>query len=169
MNLRETILAEHSKAQTDAIVHWVGNLQQRFDALCHLFLTDEYRVVQRAAWPLSYCAINNPQFITKHFGDLITNLHKPGLHAAVKRNTIRLLQFVEIPEEFHGEIMNICFNYIALPAETPAVKAFSLSILQNFTKLYPDIREEVRIIIEDRWETESPAFKSRAKRFLANR
>jgi hypothetical protein len=50
MDLRKTILQEHSKAQTSKIVKWVGDSQQRFDKLVNLFLNEEYRVVQRAAW-----------------------------------------------------------------------------------------------------------------------
>lgn len=167
MELRETILAEHSKVQTNAIVKWVGNSQERFDALFHLFLKDEYRVVQRAARPLSYCIIERPQLIQKHFKDLVTNLHNPNLSGAVKRNTLRLLQHVSIPEKFHGEFMNLCFDYIASPTEAVAVKAFALTILQKIAQYYPEIKDEVKIIIEDRWEVESPAFKSRAKKFLA--
>ena len=48
MNLRSEILAEHSKAQTNKIIEWVGNSQQRFDELINLFLGDEYRITQRA-------------------------------------------------------------------------------------------------------------------------
>lgn len=87
MNLRKTILQEHSKANCNKIVKWVAESQQCFDELFDLFLNDEYRVVQRAAWPLSYCVINHPQLIKKHFTKLIKNLHKPMLHDAVKRNT----------------------------------------------------------------------------------
>lgn len=167
MELRETILAEHSKVQTNAIVKWIGNSQERFDALFHLFLIDEYRVVQRAAWPLSYSVIEHPQLIQKHFKKLIINLHTPRLPNAVKRNTLRLLQHIKIPEEFHGEIMNLCFDYIASRVEAVAVKAFALTILQNLAHYYPEIKDEVKIIIEDQWKVESPAFKSRAKKFLA--
>lgn len=166
MKLRETILAEHSKAQTNAIIKWVGDSQERFDNLFHLFLNDEYRVVQRAAWPLSYCVIQHQQLIEKHFKELVINLQTPTISGAVKRNTLRLLQHVKIPEELHGEIMNVCFNYIASSDEAAAVKAFALTILQNLTRYYPEIKEEVKIIIEDRWEVESPAFRSRAKKFL---
>lgn len=112
MNLRETILAEHSKSQKDKIVKWVGNSQERFDELLNLFLKDEYRVTQRAAYPLSYCAEKYPRLINKHFGKLIKNLSKKGLHDAVKRNTVRILQDIAIPERYHGEVMSICFDYI---------------------------------------------------------
>lgn len=166
MELREAILAEHSKAQTTKIIKWVGNSQERFDELFHLFLNDEYRVVQRAAWPLSYCVIEHQQLIFKHFRDIVANLKLPGISSAVKRNTVRLLQHVEIPEEFHGDVLNICFDFIMSMSEPPAVKAFALTILQKLALQYPEIKDEVKIIIEDRWEVESPAFRSRAKAFL---
>ncbi len=168
MELRQTLLSEHSKAQTNAIIKWVGNSQERFDALFHFFLTEEYRVVQRAAWPLSYCVIKHPHLIEKHFKELINYLHAPKISNAVKRNTVRLLQHIEIPERFHGDVMNICFDYIASPLEAAAVKAFALTILQNLTQYYLEIKDEVKIIIEDRWEVESPAFRSRAKKFLGS-
>jgi hypothetical protein len=166
MDLRKAILAEHSKAQTNKIFKWVGSNQKRFDELFHLFLNDEYRVVQRAAWPLSYCVIDNPQLIRKHFAKLVKNMKKPDLGDSVKRNTVRLLQHMEIPAKFHGDIMNSCFDYLIDPKEKVAVKAFSLSILDNLSKQYPEIRQELKTIIEDRWDSETPAFRSRAKKIL---
>ena len=168
MNLRERILKEHSKANCNRIVNWVGNNQKRFDELFYLFLNDEYRVVQRAAWPVSYCVIANPQLIQKHFSQLIKNLKKPGLHDAVKRNTVRLLQDISIPEKYHGEIMNDCFDYINSPTEKAAIKAFSLTVLENLSKIYPEIKQELKTIIEDRWDYETAAFKARARKILKN-
>ena len=166
MNLRETILAEHSKANCNRIVKWVGNSQKRFDELFYLFLNDEYRVVQRAAWPLSYVVTAHPKLIQKHFTKLIKYLRKPNLHDAVKRNTVRLLQEITIPKRLHGEVMNICFDYIVSPTEPVAVKAFSLTILGNFSKEYPEIKNELKLVIEERWDHETIAFRSRAKKIL---
>ena len=166
MDLRKTILAEHSKANCNKIVKWVGESQERFDELFYLFLNDEYRVVQRAAWPLSYIVIAHPRLILKHFSKLIKNLHKPKLHDAVKRNTLRLLEHITIPQRFHGEVMSLCFDYIASPDEAAAIKAFSLTVLQNLFKQYPEIKPELKTIIEDRWDYETAAFRSRAKKIL---
>src|SRR5215467_217861 len=166
MDLRQTILAEHSKANCNKIVKWVGNSQERFDELFNLFLNSEYRVNQRAAWPISYCVIGHPEFISRHFSKLVKNLHKPGIHDSIKRNTVRLLQHIEIPKKFHGEIMDQCFNYLSSPDEPVAIKAFSLTILQNLSKQYPEIKHEIKLIIEARWEHETAAFHSRAKKFL---
>jgi len=166
MKLREQILKEHSKANCNAIVQWIGNSQQRFDQLFDLFLKDEYRVVQRAAWPLSYAVIAHPEFIKKHFSKLLKNLDKSGIHNSVKRNTVRLMQDIQIPEKFHGQVMNVCFGYIGSPTEAVAVKAFALKILENLSKKYPEIRSELKTIIEDRWDYESAAFRTRGKKIL---
>jgi len=166
MKLRETILKEHSKANCLQIVKWVGKDQQRFDELFYLFLNDEYRVVQRSGWPVSYCVENHPEFIKKHFTKLVNNLDKPGLHGAVKRNTVRLLQFVNIPAKFHGRVMDICFRYLSSPTEAVAVKAFALTVLQNLSKQYPEIIHEIKLVIEERWNYETAAFKARAKYIL---
>ena len=168
MNLRATILAEHSKSNCTKIVQWIGDSQKRFDELIALFLGDDPLVVQRAAWPLSYAAIAQPQLIKKHFGKLIRNLQKPKIHDAVKRNTVRLLQDMTIPEKYHGDIMNKCFEYISSPDETAAVKAFSLTVLHNLAKSYPEIKNELKLVIEERWDYETAAFHSRARKILKN-
>jgi hypothetical protein len=167
MNLREEILSEHSKAQCNKIVQWVGDSQQRFNKLFYLFLNDEYHVVQRAAWPVSYCVIAQPKFISRNFEKLIKNLDKPDLHDSVKRNSIRLLQHVDIPEKFQGEIMEICFKYMASPAEPVAVKVFSLTVLDNLSKKYPEIIPEIKVLIDEQLSHQTIAFKTKAKKLLS--
>jgi len=166
MNIRTALLKEHSKKQCAAIVKWVGGDQKRFDELFDLFLNDEYRVVQRAAWPISYCVEDHPGLIKKHFAKLIKNLNKKGIHDAVKRNSIRLLQHVDIPGKFHGQIMDICFRYISSPTEAVAIKALSITVLQNLAKQYPEIINEIKLVIDERWDHETAAFKSRAKQLF---
>jgi hypothetical protein len=166
VNLRNEILKEHSKVQCTKIVEWVGSNQQRFDELFSLFLNDEYRVVQRAGWPVSNCVIAHPALITKHWKKLIDNLKNPNLHDAVKRNSIRLMQDIELPEKYHGEIMGICFRYLESPTEALAVKVFSMSVLGNLAKKYPEIKSELKLLIEDQLPDQTPGFKSRAKKVL---
>jgi hypothetical protein len=166
MKLRAEILKEHSKSQCTKIVRWVGNDQKRFDELFGLFLNDEYRVVQRATWPMSYCVIANPVLINKHWKKLIQKLQKPGIHDAVKRNSIRLLQDIAIPKKYQGDIMNICLAYIQSATEPVAVKVFSMSVLANLAKHYPEITPELKLIVEDQLPNQTIAFKSRAKKIF---
>lgn len=164
MNVRQEILKEHSKVQCNKILQWVGADQKRFDELFYIFLHDDYRVVQRAAWPVSNCVILHPVFITRHWKDLINNLKKEKLHNAVKRNSLRLMQDIEIPVKFHGEIMNLCFAYLQSPTEALAIKVFSMTVLGNLTKKYPDIVPELLLIIEEQLPQQTAGFRSRAKK-----
>ena len=166
MYLRERILSEHSKANCDKIVTWIGSNQERFNELFALFLNDEYRVTQRAAWPLSYSAIAHPELMKNNFEKLIKNLYRPNLHDAIKRNTVRLLQQIEIPEKYEGEVMNICFQYVASPTEAVAIKAFSLTILGKLAKKFPEIWPEIKMLIDEQIGHQSAAFKSRSKKLL---
>ena len=112
MDLRKQILNEHSKENCNRIIAWIGNDLSRFNELFNLFLNDEYRVTQRAAWPMSYCAIAHPEFLKNNFGKLISNLKKAGIHNSIKRNTVRVLQSLDIPEKYEGEIMELCFKCV---------------------------------------------------------
>ena len=153
MNLKEKILLEHTKTNREEIVNWIGSNQTRFDELVKLFLGNDKLITQRSGWPLSFAGIAHPEFIPKHLGKLVT---------------IRLLQEISIPEKYQGDVMNICFDFIISPTEKPAIKAFSLTVLENLSKEYPEIKQELKTVIEDRWDYETAAFHSRAKIILKN-
>lgn len=166
MDLRNQILLEHTKENCQKIVSWVRNNLNRFNELFNLFLNDEYSVTQRAAWPKSYCVIAHPEFMKNNFGKLIQKLKKPGIHNSIKRNTVRLLQEINIPGKYEGEIMEICFKYVESPTESVAVKAFSLTILGKFSKKYPEIIPEIKLLIQDQIPHQTAAFKGRAKKLM---
>ncbi len=166
MDLAKLLRAEHSKKQTCRIVAYIGDDKERFAALINLFFKGEYRITQRAAWPLSYCVRQHPELISPYYQQLLDNLGRKDIHVAVIRNTVRLLQDINIPKRWHGRVMSICFDFVADPETPIAVKAFSLTILSNLSADYPEIRGELKLVIGDQWEKATPAFRSRAKKIL---
>lgn len=166
MNLKDMLLEEHSKEQCDRIVKYIGADKKRFAELMKLFFAGEYRIAQRAAWPMSYAVNKHPELIEPYLDKLVGNLNKKGQHNAILRNSVRILQDIEIPKKYHGKLMDTCFNFIESNDTAVAVKAFSLTVLENLSKDYPEIRPELKLIIEERWEHETPAFQSRARKIL---
>lgn len=166
MDIRDALLKEHSKLQCSKIVRYIGSDKRKFAELMKVFFEGEYRVIQRASWPLSYCIQENPALIQPYWSRLCEMLQRPGIHNAVVRNILRLLQYINIPKRYHGRIMTICFDYIAEENIPAAVKAFSLTVLDNLSQSYPEIRSELQLVIEERLDRETPAFKSRAKKIL---
>ena len=166
MHLEKLLAEEHSKKQCDRIVKYIGDDKDRFAELMRIFFKGEYRMTQRAAWPMSYVVRLHPEMITPYFKRLLDNLDKEGLHIAVTRNTLRLLQDVEIPVKYHGRVMSRCFEYVGSPETPIAIKAFSLTVLENLSGKYPDIVPELKLMIEEQWDMAPPAFRVRARKIL---
>src|SRR4051812_41440042 len=104
MNIQEALAAEHSKRQTMAIVKYVDSDQTRFAELMKVFLSDEYRPVQRASWSVNCCVEKNPQLALPYFTKLIALLERDDVHTGAHRNILRMLQFVDIPQRHRSRL-----------------------------------------------------------------
>jgi len=166
MDLKAAILKEHSKAQAIFIRDYIGDNQSLFDELMTHFFSNEYRVTQRAAWIMTHCTNKRPYLINPHLEKMVYNLKNEKLHVAVKRNTVRLLQDIAIPEGLMGTVADCCFNFLANPNETVAVRIFSMSILYELCKKEPDLAGELKLIIEEFMPHGTAGFRSRGKKTL---
>lgn len=166
MNIKQQLEKEHSKANTNLIAAYIGNDKSRFKELMQLFFDEEYRISQRAAHAVSYCADRYPGLLTPYVGKMIANLEK-NPEVAIRRNTVRLLQNQNVPEEYQGLLVEKCFDYLLSAKETIAVKAFSMTILHNLTKVYPELRSELKLAIEDVLPHASAGVLNRGKKILA--
>ena len=166
MDLKKQLLKEHSKLNRDIIIRYVGNNPKRFAGLVAVYLAGPYRVTQRAAWPLSHCVEKNPKLIEPHLKKLLAFAVRPHVHVSVKRNTVRLLQFIDIPKKFQGSVADMCFNFLNDKKEAIAVQVFAMTVLANITKQQPELIDELRVIIKDRLPFASAGFKSRGRKIL---
>lgn len=168
MNVREALLEDkiQNRAKALLVAEYACSSAKHFKELMQCFLTNEYRLAQRAAWSVSWAAKKKPGMVQPFIKDLVAQLGRIDVHAAVIRNSVRVLEMINIPEPLHGDVMNACFNFIEKPSTPVAIKAFSLTTLYNLSKIYPDIKQELKLIIEERWNDETPAFKSRGKKIL---
>ncbi len=166
MDLKAAILKEHSKQQAIFIRDYIDDNQELFDELMTHFFSNTYRVTQRAAWIMTHCTEKRPHLIRPHLEKMVLNLKDEKIHVAVKRNTVRLLQDVELPEELMGTVADCCFNFLANPNEAVAVRIFSMSILYNLCQKEPDLADELRIIIEEFMPHGTTGFQSRGRKVL---
>lgn len=166
MNLEEELLKEHSKAQGNKIAAYVLQKNERFDNLMEIFFTENYRLNQRAAFSVNICYGKNPEIIEPYIERLVTNLKRTDLHDAVKRNTIRILQFINLPAELEGQIYDLCFKYLISKDEPIAIKAFSMRVLANICKNHPELKNELIPVIEDMIPFGSSGIKNRGKKII---
>lgn len=149
MIIKEQLLVEHSKKNTQLITAYIGTDQKRLKELMECFFSNTYRVTQRAAMVVSDYFDKYPKDMEPYLEQLVLNLENPDIEVAVKRNTVRILQFIPIPEALQASLFDRCLAYLIDTKETIAVKAFSMGILAKLCQYYPELKMEVIPIIEE--------------------
>ena len=166
MDIRQSLLAEHSKPQTMQIVEFIGADEKRFAELMKIFFAGEYRLTQRAAWPLNYCAEQHPELIQPYLPKLLNCLNRYDIHDAVKRNIVRLLQFIEIPKKSHAKVYSLCIDLLDDPNEPIAVRVFAMTVAARIAKSEPALLKELQLIVQQSLPHATAAFRSRARKIL---
>jgi hypothetical protein len=163
MQLREELLKEHSLKQATKISTWAVDSKDNLKQLMNAFLGTEKIVVQRASWAASKAYDLKPQLFGTYIPQLIKCLDEP-IHGSVRRNSLRILQSMQIPEAHQGKLIDTLFKLLQDPKEESAVKAFAMTAAYNIVQHFPELGHELKIIIEDQLPFATPSFRSRAKK-----
>jgi len=166
MDIRAALLAEHSKRQTAKIVDYIGDDPFLFKELMDNFLGDTYRVSQRAAWAVSNCIELHSELVRPYYKRLLSQLERVDSHVAVRRNVVRLLQFVDVPARYRGRVFDICYKLFADAGEPVAIRVFSMTVAAQIAKGKPELLDELRLVAKEHPEAATAGFRSRARRVL---
>lgn len=167
MNIRATIEEEHSKKQVLKIANYVGNNKERFDELMQVYLSGDNLITQRGAWAITHCVDANPSLAIPYLCKMVEML-QPDAHDVIKRNTLRVLTLVVIPESLLGKLTNLCFSYLQSESEAVAVRIFSMTVLLKIVQKEPDLKRELQLVIESIIPHGSAGIRSRGRRTLAS-
>jgi len=113
MNIPDALVDEHSIRQTNLIVDYIGIDPLRFRELIDIFLSGEYRLVQRATWPLGICSQFHPELVDPHLPNLVDQLERDDVHDIGDAGCSRALyavrlQRVETSGSLDGETCSKC-------------------------------------------------------------
>ena len=166
MNLEEELLREHSRKHAEKIARWVGADSGRLKALMRLFLRGEFRTSQRAAWVVAIIAGQHPELFHPYLKKMLSRMQEAGVHDAVKRSVVQILQDIEIPDDLLGATANLCFEQLS-SAEAPiAVKCYSMTVLAHIAEREPELGRELQLVIEQQLPYSSAGFRARARETL---
>ena len=107
MNLKAAVIKSNFKDQVVYVAAEISTDEEKFAELMELFFSHDNTYAQRASWVMMHCTDQYPWLIKPYLRKLVKNLYQsPG--KATKRNTVRLLQFIDIPRNLWGEVIEIC-------------------------------------------------------------
>ncbi|MBK7010548.1 MAG: hypothetical protein IPH36_18925 [Saprospiraceae bacterium] len=160
--IKDLLLNNYSKNSCDILAQ-EANLHR---SVC-VFLVDLVKgpdplLAQRAAWSIGILGDINPDRLKPFCSELITALNQPH-HDAVARNVVRVWQTMELPDEFLGEIFEICYNYLANPHVAVAIRAFSATVCGRICSKYPELKTEILEMLPVWKENAPPAIRVRIR------
>lgn len=165
MDIRASLTKEHSKQAAERIRDAVLQDCSLMGDLMNCFFDDDWVMNQRAAWPMCKIAIKKHELIYPYLPKMIDKLHD-AKHDAIIRNTVRILQDIDIPEDLQGVVFEICFDYLLDVKRPTAIRAFSVKTLFNISKNFPELQEELISELEIQKETGTVGFKNRCRNTL---
>ena len=147
------------------VANHVGNDSSKFQILIDLFLGKDTRFAQIVSNPIAICIKRHPFILNPHLKIIIHQL-KTAKIDIIRRNCVKFLQFSEIPEDYMGKVAELCFGFLADTKEAIAIKVFSMTVLYNISKKFPELQKELIFLIEEQLPYGSAGFKSRGNKIL---
>jgi hypothetical protein len=167
MDIGAVLKSGHTKSNTMRIVRYVGSDERKFAVLMDIFFNGEYRMTQRSAWAVNYCVQYHPELIKPYLNKCIDLLPKREAHVAVRRNVVRLLQYVEIPEKLKGKVYSHCLDLIDDLKEALAVKVFAVTVATRIARKEPSLVNELQLVVKKHLPHTTVAFHKRALDILS--
>jgi hypothetical protein len=161
----DQLKAELSLRNTEYIAHWIGDDAERFKQIVDIMFTAEPTLQMRASWVISILSDKKPELLTPYVNRIITDIDT-FKHPGARRNLLRYLAQTEIPEVYYGELYDKCFTWLLSKDEPPAVKVHSMQILVNIAEILPDLKREIRLVMEELTDHESAAIRSRSRHLM---
>jgi hypothetical protein len=95
---------------------------------------------------------------------IVKKIQKPGIHEALRRAAMFVLEYTDIPVPLQGTVVNICFSYLVDVKISIAARAAALAILNEMVKEKPELANELSACVERMLPYSTGAFKSQAKK-----
>lgn len=145
-----SILSDSSRSLMDYAAIMVGDDPVLFKELLDLAYQQEPPLCMRAARVADLCCERNPSLVRPYLVPMIRNL--PALKdMSVKRIFLHILirhSWVE-EEEAMGTLVDTLFKWLMDDSQAVAIKAYAMVILENISRVLPDLRFEMMAVLEE--------------------
>ena len=163
----DLIKKEHSRVHKDVIVKLVLSDKEYFTALMKCFFKGEYRVCQRAAYPLLDLVKARPEWFKPYFKQILDKLEEENNHPSILRNGIRIMVELDIPKKYEMAFLDKSIQYIMDNDLPVAIRAFAITLAGNIASQHQELLDEVKMVVQEQMEyPQKAAFRFRANKLL---
>ncbi|MBR3568614.1 MAG: hypothetical protein IKN94_10120 [Salinivirgaceae bacterium] len=158
--------AEASRANTDYVANWAGTKAERIADLVEIALNADGQTAAHALWALEKVAAAHHNILLPHISAIVATLPR-FTFSGMRRIACKILMLTDVPQDFDGPIIDFCFRMLETPDEPIGVKANCMSLIASRLSDYPELKPELKAIVDSIIETsDSKGFVVRARKFL---
>jgi hypothetical protein len=165
-DLAGELLSEHSKVQAARLAQWAARDPRHFAEVVQIFSGGDPLLTQRSSWIIGLCAESVPGYFPRHLRRLLDTIERPGIHPSGPRNVFRALMRVPLPAALNGRVVDLCIRFLGAQSSTIAVRCEAMYVLARLSGDYPDLRQELILLVTP-WEGhESPGIRCAVRKIL---
>jgi hypothetical protein len=127
--------------------------------------SENAKSAMRASYILGNVWELEPQLLSNYQSDLIKLLLETPFES-VRRGLLRIIESAPIPEDYLGQLFDICLDWMKSEHHKIAVRANAMQVLYRIccveTGLAAELSEQIQLIVD----YGSPGIKSRSKKIL---
>ena len=163
--IRKRILTGSSGPEWRATARVCAADPADYDVLVGLLGDERAAVAKRAAYVFTHAGEYAPALTLARLPVLVPLLDRT-VHPGTRRAICRSLTFIDLPPAWVGPVLDRCFGYLEDVQERTAVRVFSADIIYRNTADYPELRAELRRLLEWAAPAASPGLSSKIRRLL---
>ncbi len=166
-NFKALLKVDSSRVIANQIVDAVGNNPEYFKTVLDLCFNEGYPIAMRAGRAVALCSEKYPSLIVPYLEQLV-KIIKDSKIDGVKRGILKTFcESVDLNKLTNlGELVDICFNWLANPKESIAIRYYSMEILYKTCLIETELKNELIPILENLTFESSAGIVSQAKKLL---
>ncbi|NVK62987.1 MAG: hypothetical protein HWE22_00315 [Flavobacteriales bacterium] len=166
MNIKEKILEVRTNRDKSANVGYFANRPDAFDELMQcIFNLEEYPYKEYASWLLIHISRSKKIDLQPYYTRMVDVLFETT-DQTVLRNVSRSLTEMEITDYRESEFIDLLIGFIQNYENKVALQVYSIYLLQQFVKRYPELKEETIEIIALHRSGKTVSYKVAERNFL---
>jgi len=164
MDFIEILSVDSSRLTIDIASEAVGNDIERFRMVFDLCFDMPYPISMRAARVVQLCCEKFPKLIYPNLEESFEKMLKSDVEG-VRRGFLKIYAENIDLRKFKdpGLLISYCFEWLSDPEQPISVRVYVMDILCKYTKIEPDLNNELAGILESLIYDGSIAVRSRAK------
>lgn len=166
MYIYQTLDKDRSKPTVLHLLEYIGTDMKKVAELMEIALSEDARMAFRGSWVLAHLADSGVVELEQYIAPSYQALINP-VHPSVERGLLKMYAAASSwPEELYGPIVDHMMNLLLDTKAMIAAQALSMIALYKHLQPYPELLDELCLVLEEGMPYGSVGYKAKARQII---